>query len=142
MQGLKHENCRIGFWDKLGICVSTVCVVHCILTPLVFIVLPAATELFHLEEVFHIAIFFMAAFVAFFAMYMGMKVHRKRGPMIYMFLGLALLGVVNGLGHDYLLLYQESFLSILGSSFLIRAHLLNHVCHKQSHAEKQSLVTP
>ena len=141
LESLKHDDCHISFWDKLGICVSAICVVHCVVTPIIFLALPIAHAAFHLEEIIHIAIFFIASFVAFFAMYRGLKTHHKRGPMVYMLIGLTFLGIVSLILHDHLQLYQESLLTIVGSCFLIRAHLLNHACQKDSAKAQRALAT-
>jgi hypothetical protein len=116
-----------GFWDYIGVAVSGICVLHCMLIPLVLLAFPVATSYFFLDGPwFHKLIFLAVLLVASIAFYYGYKVHHSREPLVYMSIGL-LLVTLGTFMHDFVIdHFWPSVVVMAGSVSLIRAHLLNH----------------
>jgi len=107
--------------DRVGIVVSLVCVLHCILLPVSLTVLPMLA-IFAEDERIHKALVILAAFPAYFAFF-GLS--RKQVPMVLK--GLAVLGVlVLIMGAFVEALHDaEMALTLLGAISLASAHLWN-----------------
>ena len=119
-------------WDKVGISLSSVCVAHCILTPIAFIALPAlgyaAGEHTHGFHWFMLALLLPVALVAFVR---GYNHHRQILPLLLGVLGVAL--IVSAVtfidAHDFMA--KHLAVNILGSVLLLTGHIQNRRCHKQ-----------
>lgn len=119
-------------WDKIGIALSGLCAIHCVVTPFLALGLPVFGEVFEQPWV-HILMAVFIVPIGLFAFYSGYLHHRKK-PLVAMGLvGLGLIGVgllsplsrIDFLGHDAV--------TIVGSIFLIIAHVLNRracLCHR------------
>lgn len=108
--------------DRLGVYLSSLCVVHCALMPVLFMVLPSFSYLVS-HDVFHVIMLLLLPLVAFVAFVPGYRAHRDPIVFVYGGFGLVLLGVAVLLFHDSRLF--EALFSIAGSLTLIRAHQLN-----------------
>lgn len=113
-----------GFWDRLGIGLSGLCAVHCLLVPVFVSLLPLwpAFEQFH--EYTHL-VFFLAIAPA-----VVISIQRKQASWqiaFYLFSGLAVIFLAwffNG----FLGEYGEAGITMVGSVLLIRGHWLNYKC--------------
>lgn len=122
----------VGSWfqsdlaDKLGICLSGLCLIHCIILPVLILVLPSMH--FWLEwTYFHDVMLVALPALALGAFVPGFRKHRNRVVFYWATPGLALIvmGTLFFGEHGW----REVSLSILGSFLLIRAHRLNrHLC--------------
>lgn len=131
-QFLRHSK----FWDRTGMFVAGLCIVHCLLFPFLLIALPASRELFHspiLEGVILLA-GIIAGSISFTTSY---KKHRLPYPMMIGLTGVALLAI-------NLFVFTEDKthvdlsggpiavapLMILGGILLVAGHAWNlHACH-------------
>lgn len=124
---------RAPFWDRAGIWVSALCMLHCLALPIAAILLPFAVQE-ALHEPAHV-LFFTAAFpLALVAFVGGWRQHGRWLPGALGALGVTLLVVALTL-HSL-----ETVLSILGGLVLVGAHLLNHR-HSESCSEECSGAT-
>ena len=136
----KTKDCKMNFWDKMGVLTSAVCIVHCIALPMILVFLPTLVLTSghgnHTiwEEIFHFLILFAIIFFAAIAFYRGYKRHNDIRPIRYLVAGLSLVIFVITIGHEIENLYLRYGLNILGSLLLIRAHILNHICRKCDHS--------
>ncbi len=108
--------------DKLGICVSTLCAIHCLITPLILMLLPFAGLAFLEAEGFEISILAFSLFLAISSFAVSyFKKHRNAMPMILGGIGfnLFILGKVVSMEE------AEIILSILGGIFVTWAHFKN-----------------
>jgi hypothetical protein len=108
----------------VGIFLSGLCIVHCLAAPIVLLALPLVVE-----EHFHSHLAPLVGFVALLAVGRGAWLHRRRRPLVPLFVGVGLLALVavrepgGGL---------EVALSLIASGFLIAAHWLNVRCSRPS----------
>ena len=111
--------------DGIGIVLSWVCIVHCLLLPLVIPFLPFLV-IFN-RDGFHEVLAVVLLSVAASAFYRGYRVHHERKIVVNGALGISLLFVALMLpGHEAgREFYAATAVNVIGSIFLIRAHLKN-----------------
>ena len=112
-------------FDKLGIGLSFLCAVHCVVTPLVILSLPIMARYYLANGWFH---FFIALFiipVGIFAFYSGFRHHRNMWVFVLGIPGLFLIGIVPFLVHQLYLPLNEPLMMVVGSGLLITAHVIN-----------------
>lgn len=78
--------------DRFAIGLSSLCLVRCLATPLMLLLLPAVSLGFALPDSFHIWMLLTAIPVSVLALRSGHRHHRQKLPAIAAFTGLSLLG--------------------------------------------------
>ena len=147
-----------GWRDRLGICLSVLCLVHCLMTPLILGLVPVGAALGFWQHGFHQVFLLVVPVVALIAFVPGWKLHRDSRVWYWGGSGIVLLalGVAAGeiVGHEAVTdltltawtlkawssVAVELALTLAGGACLIRAHLLNRelcVCCQEDHAHKQ-----
>lgn len=119
-------------WDVWGLVLSGVCLVHCLLTPLALVILPALVPHWMQAEGHGHGFFFLLLLpVAAFAMVSGFRRHRRWSPVIWLGLGVLVVAIATFVFDGTL----EYAVTIAGSLFLLRGHYLNRRCCQtcQSH---------
>lgn len=134
---LKHSKT----WDRTGVFVAALCLVHCLALPFIMAAMPA-TRAFFDSIVLELVILFLGVVIGTISFITSFKKHRKFGPMILGALGVfflvANLGIIRWTAeHSHFL--GTSFrvneleidpLMILGGIFLVAGHMWNiHACH-------------
>ena len=113
-------------WDKAGIGVTLVCLVHCLLLPLLATMFPFLGA-GHFE-VGHVVLALIAIPIGVAALIPGFRRHKQIFVPLSGFVGLNFLVGSEAYGH-LLGLHSESFLSVIGALLLLGAHLANwHLC--------------
>lgn len=130
--------------DRLGICLSALCLVHCLLTPVLILLLPSlqlfeahgsGSHIFH--ESFHLALLLVLPIVAVLAFVPGFRRHGDKRVFAWSLPGLALVGIVAFFFED--ISWTGSIVSVIGSLMLIRAHMINRklcACCETEHGKK------
>jgi hypothetical protein len=118
-----HRRAPLWRWlDAAAIGASAACLVHCLMLPLLFAALPAASRLLSLPESFHLAAFAFAVPASAIAMGTGYRHHGALLPAGFGAIGLLLIGI-GALGGLELLL--ETGVTVAGSLLLATGHLGN-----------------
>lgn len=119
-QNIKDE--QQGFWDRLGIGLSGLCAIHCLLIPVFVSLIPLWPALDEFHEFTHL-VFFLAIAPA---VILSLK-NRKNLKSIsgYLFVGLAIIFLA-WFFNDWLGDYGEAGVTLIGSLLLIRGHWLNY----------------
>tara|TARA_B100000749_G_scaffold280223_1_gene275333 strand:- start:41668 stop:42105 length:438 start_codon:yes stop_codon:yes gene_type:complete len=126
------SNKKVRIWDKVGLFASSLCIVHCLLFPLLMIVFPSITVAMGWDEEFthELLLAFIVPAVTF-AVYSGYRIHKEIKPMKYMVVGFLFVffGTMHGFGlidHDL-----EPIFVLIGSVLMVRGHFLNsHHCKR------------
>lgn len=109
-------------YDKVGILVSTGCIIHCLLLPITVALLPAMANPFFENEMVHVVLAAVAVVVAYFALKRGFNTHASKKPLMIAVPGLAFLwGAL--LVHDPE--WMETAIASTGALMLAYAHLVN-----------------
>jgi len=140
--------------DRLGVCMSVLCMAHCLLTPLVLAVVPIGTAFGFWHTGVHHLFLFIVPLIAAIAFIPGWRAHGDSRVWIYAVIGFVFLfagsqvGLIFGaeqalhVGHvspvqhegsfqelnhglQWAPLLAELFFTSIGGLFFIRAHLLN-----------------
>lgn len=123
---------KLKFSDKVGLLVSSLCIVHCVLLPVSIVLFPTITSFLPIEEdtVHVLLILFIVPAVAF-TIYSGLKVHGQRKPLYWMGGGLLFVLFGTFFVHNLFSHEWEPFFVLIGSLLLVRGHLLNsHHCRR------------
>jgi hypothetical protein len=120
--------------DKLAISFSMVCLVHCLVLPVLLILLPPFSGLFALDdEMFHQWMLFAVLPISFAALMMGYLHHSSSKVFLVGSIGLSLIIISTTLGHDLLGEAGEVVLSILGSMIIAYGHFRNYQLSSPKH---------
>ena len=115
---------RLG--DKFAIALSSLCVIHCLATPLILIILPSLGALVaDSHELFHQVILFFVLPIGVLALLAGYRHHHNRTILLIGLAGLGLLLIAAFFGHDYFGETGETALTIFASLIIATAHLRN-----------------
>lgn len=135
MTAKSHPHTRASRWDWVGVSLSSVCVAHCLVLPLMMAVLPALHQFhsLHSSTGFHYSMAALILPVAFYAFRRGHRVHKKMYLVALGALGVTLLLV--GVASTSFGWEIETPVSLVGSAILVFAHIRNWqlsrcpICH-------------
>ena len=108
--------------DKLGICASLFCAIHCLATPFIIALIPFLGVTLFLEESFELALLVISLLLAILSLVISyLKIHRNSIPLI-----------IAGIGFFFFVLGKliplemtEILLSVVGGCFVAFAHYRN-----------------
>ena len=115
--------------DAFTIGASGVCLVHCLLLPLLVAAAPSLSRLVRVPEEFHVLAFALAVPASAFALSGGYRRHGVILPVFVASAGLLLIGI-GALGGLQVAL--ETGVSVVGSVLLAIGHLVNWRLRKRS----------
>jgi MFS superfamily sulfate permease-like transporter len=119
-RGDKSEN--PGFWDRLGIGLSGLCAIHCLLIPVFVSLIPLWPALEEMHDYTHLIFFFAIAPAVILSV---RNRHELKAISGYLFAGLLIIFIAWFFNHQ-LGEYGESGVTLVGSALLIRGHWLNY----------------
>lgn len=118
--------------DKLAMLLSSLCIIHCLLTPILLITLPTfvSVSIFN-DEIFHHVLLFFVLPIGAFALFFGYVYHKNKRVVLAGAFGLVLLSTPliiewMGLGHEVLGEYGEVLISVMASFIIVGAHIANY----------------
>ena len=82
---------RKQFSDKLSICLSLCCILHCIALPFVILLIPSFASLWINNEKVHVILVLFAVPISLFAMAKSLRIHHNYKCISLAFIGLSLL---------------------------------------------------
>ncbi len=110
-------------WDKVGICASTLCLIHCLATPVLLIIFPASSLAKIQESLFHAVFAVIVLGSILLAVYPNCKKHGHKDILTFSILGVFCI-LASFIFHDHEASLETVF-TIIGSMFLIIAHFKN-----------------
>ena len=107
------------FSDKLSICLSLCCILHCIALPVVILMIPSFASLWINNEKVHVILVLFAVPISLFAMAKSLRVHHNYKCISLAVIGLSLLvgaifmhdinfGSENHIGHEEVAHHEEA----------------------------------
>jgi hypothetical protein len=112
-------------FDKIGIGLSLLCAVHCVVTPLVILSIPFMARYYLMHPYFHYLLAVFIIPVGVYAFAKGHRHHHNNKVFLFGFPGLFLVGVVPILVHKFAVPVNEPILMLAGSGLLVSAHWMN-----------------
>jgi len=111
--------------DRLGICLSALCILHCLAVPVAIALIPAL-QTFVDHDWFHVALVVILPVLAVMAFIPGFRKHRDKRVFYWALPGMALVMLTLWFHESHAM---QALFSIPGSLCLIRAHWINrHLC--------------
>ncbi len=121
-------------WDKIGIGLSLLCLVHCLTLPMIILSLPIMARFYLGNPIVHIGLAILILPVGLISFFKGFAHHGNWRPMALGSVGLVLISVTPMLVHVFNWTINESLMMIVGSVVLIIAHLKNRrACNRCYH---------
>lgn len=121
----------ISWVDRFAIGVSLLCLAHCLLMPILLVILPSMNASLMAGENVHLWLVFVVIPSSLFALSMGCKQHRRRSFMLIGLFGLGFLilgACVDFIGLKHV--WEQAF-TVLGALFIAFAHVRNfQICRK------------
>ena len=107
------------FSDKLSICLSLCCILHCIALPVIILIIPSFASLWINNEKVHVILVLFAVPISLFAMAKSLRVHHNYKCISLAVIGLSLLvgaifmhdinfGSESHIGHEEVTNHEES----------------------------------
>ncbi|MEM7400507.1 MAG: MerC domain-containing protein [Pseudomonadota bacterium] len=118
--------------DKMAIGLSALCTIHCLVLPLLTVLIPSIAALPLQDEAFHIWMVVAVVPISLFALSMGCKKHKNFSMLFIGAVGLIILSVAAFFGHDLLGEELEKVFTVIGASIIAIVHIWNYrLCQKQ-----------
>lgn len=115
------NNGRLSGLDRLGMAISSACLIHCLAFPLLTATLPFLSVALPGDEWTHKVLLGLAVPVTGFALYRGWLRHRSIAPSVVGAIGLGVIGAALFAPNEAI----ESALSVAGGLTVVWAHLGN-----------------
>lgn len=113
---------RQRLFDSLAISASTVCLVHCLVLPLLLVLVPTLAAFLTIPESFHLWALAFAVPTSLLALGLGYRRHHQAAPGLIALAGLGFLAAGVFLAPSEIL---EMLITVLGSTLLSVGHVLN-----------------
>ncbi|MDZ4785735.1 MAG: MerC domain-containing protein [bacterium] len=119
------------WFDTVSVALSGLCLIHCLLTPILVLILPFTVAINQIEESFHHWLLWGILPSSCIALTLGCLRHKDRAVLVLGVSGLFIVTLTAAYGHEYLSIYYEKFVTTIGSFFLISGHIRNYLlCRK------------
>ncbi len=111
--------------DKLAIGLSLGCIIHCLATPALLILIPSLSALHLDNHAFHFWMVIAVLPTSIYALTLGCKKHKRYPLLLLASLGLVILLSPFLLGEEYLSEILEISLTVIGASLISVSHWFN-----------------
>lgn len=128
------------FADKVAIGLSGLCAIHCLVLPLLIVMLPSLASLPLNDERFHLWMVFAVIPISIFALFLGCRRHKNYQVLGFGVVGLVLL-VTAILGEEIFGEIGEKGFTLAGAAIIAFGHFRNYrLCqqHDECHKTKQA----
>ena len=129
--------------DKFAVFLSGVCVVHCLLTPVLVTLLPIISlSAFTEDLLFHQMMLWLVLPTSCVALFIGCRKHRNLPILVTGIVGMLMLVVIAFYGHDVFNNWGEKVATSVAGLVLAFSHILNYracqslICADQDCADK------
>jgi hypothetical protein len=112
--------------DQIGIWTSALCVIHCLMTPIVLSLSAVSAHFLPSEERTHRSLAVLIATLGALALVKGYRSHRSLRVLLIMVAGLTCIFAGAYWGDRLPSHRVEVLVTLIGSGFMITAHRLNH----------------
>ena len=117
--------------DKMAIGLSVACAIHCLVLPILILMLPSITALKLDNEAFHLWMVVAVIPCSIYALFLGCKQHNRRRLVFLTFIGLAMLLLALLLGEERIGGAGEKIMTLVGASIVALGHWRNFRLCKQ-----------
>jgi len=122
----------VSWVDRLAICISTSCLIHCLFLPMLLIVLPNLGASVIASETFHLWLVYAVIPSSLFALGMGCMQHKRGSFLLIGLSGLSFLILgASAESIDLSPIYEKLF-TVIGALVIAFAHIRNFRACRQS----------
>ena len=113
--------------DKIGLFLSGVCLLHCLITPIVVTLIPILSLSLSIEHImFHTIMLWLVVPTSCIALFLGCRKHKKASIVIIGAAGMLVLISVALFGHDLYGHDNEKVVTTIGGLIIAFSHYLNY----------------
>lgn len=124
-----------GVLDFIGLSLSALCAVHCVLIPVAIIMFPVLSSGLFGDEGFHKLLLWAILPSSTLAFFLGCKRHKDFYVLALGVSGLCLLIITSILGHEILGEIREKVLVVLGGLIISLGHVRNFILCRHDECE-------
>ncbi len=114
-----------GLLDSFGMCASTICVAHCVLTPILLMAVPLAGITFLENEMLDRSLAVLAIFISFMAIRPGYRLHGNRKILLLAAFGVSCLLIAAFVAEHFWGETGDKVFTMIGGTALVITHCLN-----------------
>ena len=122
-------------FDKAAIGLSLLCAVHCLMLPVILVVLPSLAVTIFGGEQFHLWMLAGVLPISLFALTLGCRLHRDIRVVFMGIGGLIVMLLAALYGHDLFGEVGEKVITLLGASLVALSHVRNQFLCRRSQAQ-------
>ena len=112
--------------DKLAISLSAVCLVHCLLAPVLVTLLPIVSSSLLVDDAhFHKIMLWFVLPTSVIALFLGCRKHKRLSIILCGVIGMSILIAVTFFGHDLFGIVAEKIATSVGGLILAASHFFN-----------------
>lgn len=112
-------------WDRVGLWLSSLCALHCLLTPLIMLSIPFMARYYLAHPNVHLLLAILIFPVGMIAFLSGYRHHRRKIVLALGFPGIFIVSFIPYMVHGLRWSLPETAFMIVGSALLIAAHWKN-----------------
>lgn len=127
------------FLDRSAVAASLLCLIHCLIVPLLLVSVPVISSTVLNDEAFHEVLLIFILPTSLIALFIGCRRHRDIVVLALGALGLLTLLGVAYFGHDLLGETGEKAASVMGGITLGIAHLRNYALCREKECEPDGI---
>lgn len=112
--------------DRLAMGMSSFCILHCLVTPVLLVSIPVLASTVVADETFHKILLVFVLPASSLALLLGCRRHKDWTVLFLGTLGLTLLVIIAYFGHELLGEAGETVATVTGGLALVASHFRNH----------------
>ena len=126
-----------GWGDRAAICFSSLCILHCLLMPVLLVAYPIGIVVTLSDEIFHRIMVSVALPLSLVSLYVGYGHHKRNQLIVLGGIGIVMLVLPLTTSHELISESGETWLTVAGAVILCLAHVVNfRLCTVDQACEK------
>ena len=114
-----------GWGDRAAICFSSLCILHCLLLPVLLVAYPIGILVTLSDEMFHQIMVSVALPLSLVSLYVGYGHHKRNQLIVFGSVGLGMLMLPLVVPHELISETEETWLTVAGALIVCLAHVVN-----------------
>ena len=114
-----------GWGDRAAICFSSLCILHCLLLPVLLVAYPIGILVTLSDEMFHQIMVSVALPLSLVSLYVGYGHHKRNQLIVFGSVGLGMLMLPLVVPHELISETKETWLTVAGALIVCLAHVVN-----------------
>ena len=114
-----------GWGDRAAFCLSSLCILHCLLLPVLLVAYPIGILVTLSDEMFHQIMVSVALPLSLVSLYVGYGHHKRNQLIVFGSVGLGMLMFPLVAPHELISESGETWLTVSGALILCMAHIMS-----------------